>query len=314
MTRTVQLTAIALNAEGPSAPEWVQLTPSGPDLTGRDGRRWTLADPDAVVAAFNSHGGDLPVDIEHSTQIKGARGEPAPAVGWIKEMATRAGALWGRVEWTADGAAQVVARAYRYLSPAFNFAKTTGAVTEMVSAGLTNKPNFHLAALNSEAAPETFMDKELLEALGLADGATTADAVAAVATLKAETQTALNRATAPDPAKFVPRGDFDMAINRVTALETADKARQEAEIAAEIDAAITAGKVAPSSRDYHLATCRAEGGLALFRGMVASAPVLTSASGLGGKQPGKTGGYSEEELAVCRQIGADPETVFGKKE
>lgn len=315
MTHAI-LTAIALNAEGPDAPEWVQLTPAGPQLTGRDGRRWTLADPEAVVLAFNCHGADLPIDIEHATQIKGPKGEAAPAVGWIKEVANRSGALWGRVEWTAEGAAQVAGRAYRYLSPAFNFAKATGAVTDLVSAGLTNKPNFHLAALNAEGAPaEVHMDKELLEALGLADGATTADAVAAIATLKADTQTALNRAGTPDPALFVPKADFDLATNRIAALEAGNKARVEAEIIAEVDAAITAGKVAPSSRDYHLATCRAEGGLELFRAMVAAAPVLTAPSGLGGKAPGqRAGAYTEEELAICRQMGMDPKDVYGAKE
>ena len=315
MTHAI-LTAIALNAEGPDAPEWVQLTPAGPRLTGRDGRKWTMPDPDAVVTAFARHGSDLPIDIEHSTQIKGPKGEAAPAVGWIKEIANRAGALWGRVEWTADGAAQVAGRAYRYLSPAFNFGKSTGEVTEMVSAGLTNKPNFQLAALNTEGATtEVHMDKALLEALGLADGATAADAVAAIATLKADRQTALNRVETPDPARFVPRADFDLAMNRVAALETADKARAEAEIVAAVDGAIAAGKVAPASRDYHLATCRAEGGLALFAKMVAAAPVLTAPSGLGGKQPGQgASAYTEEELAVCRQMDMSPEDVFGKKE
>ena len=119
----------------------------------------------------------------------------------------------------------------------------------------------------------------------------------------------------PDPARFVPRADFDLAMNRVAALETADKARAEAEIVAAVDGAIAAGKVAPASRDYHLATCRAEGGLALFAKMVAAAPVLTAPSGLGGKQPGQgASAYTEEELAVCRQMDKSPEDVFGKKE
>ncbi|WP_444667131.1 phage protease [Cereibacter changlensis] len=98
------------------------------------------------------HGADLPVDFEHATQIKGGRGEPAPAVGWIKAVEARNGALWGRVDWNTDGANAVASRAYRYPSPVFRFDPATKAVLAMVSAGLTNNPNLHLAALNAPAS------------------------------------------------------------------------------------------------------------------------------------------------------------------
>ncbi|MFO0521677.1 MAG: phage protease, partial [bacterium] len=87
-------------------PDWVQLTPPGPAIVGRDGRAWTLSDPAAVAAAFDP-AKEPQIDLEHSSQIAAPLGMPAPAVGWIKELNVRDGALWGRVEWTAEGEATV---------------------------------------------------------------------------------------------------------------------------------------------------------------------------------------------------------------
>jgi hypothetical protein len=129
------------------------------------------------------------------------------------------------------------------------------------------------------------MDKAVLDALGLAASSTAADAVVAINALKADTATALNRAQTPDPERFVPKADHQLALNRITAFEAEAKARQEAEIVAAVDAAVTAGKVAPASKDYHLAACRQEGGLERFTAMIKAAPVIAPASGLDGKTP-----------------------------
>ena len=86
-------------------------------------------------------------------------------------------------------------------------------------------------------------------------------------------------ANQPALASAVPRADFDLAISRAETAEAALAQRQkddrEAEITSAVDEAIEAGKVAPSSRDYHIAACNAEGGLAEFRKFVAAAPAIT---------------------------------------
>lgn len=48
-----------------------------------------MENPDSIVAAFESRSADLPIDFEHATQVKGAKGEAAPAIGWIKEIQAR---------------------------------------------------------------------------------------------------------------------------------------------------------------------------------------------------------------------------------
>jgi len=302
---------IALNradAEQDGVPEWIQLTPAGPRLPGNDGRAWTMSDAETVVAncrARLNEGQDIPVDFDHATHVKGARGEYAPAVGFIKEVEARDGAIWGRVDWNDAGREALASRSYRYISPGFDFHKVTGAVRRIVSAGLTNLPNFTMPALNREGEfEETEMDAAVLQALGLKPDASAADAVVAITTMKRENETALNRAANPDPAEFVPRADYDLATNRATGLEAELKKRRDAEIVAEVDAAVEAGKIAPASREYHLATCRTEGGLDRFRNFIGQAPVIAPAKGAPQTQTQTAKDQpTDSELALCRAWG-----------
>jgi phage I-like protein len=289
--RPLTLTAIALNLEGAAAPTWVQLTPPGPAIVGRDGRGWKMTDPAAVAAAFDPTK-EPQIDIEHSSQLQAPNGMPAPAMGWIKEIVVRDHALWGRVDWTVEGAAYVTSRAYRYLSPVLAYDWDTNEIQRIVCAGLTNDPNLEMAALNAREQETPEMDAAVLEALGLNPTATPAQAVLAINKLKDDKSVALNAAKTPDPEKFVPKADHALALNRISAFEADAKARTEAEIAVVVDKAIADGKVAPASKEYHLASCRAEGGLGRFTAMVAASPALLPASGLDGKkpEPGAEGG------------------------
>lgn len=308
---------IALNLSGDTAPDWIQLTPPGPRIIGRDGRNWRMTDPAAVVKAFNASSQRPHIDIEHSTQLKGPKGEPAPAVGWIEEMDVRDGALWGRVDWTAEGLNAVSSRAYRYLSPAFTFDRGTSEVLRMVSAGLTNNPNLDMAALNASGDEEndTTMDPAILEALSLNSNASAADAVVAIVKLKEAREMALNSAETPDAALFVPRADHQLALNRIEAFETAEKARTETAINSAVDAAIVAGKIAPASREYHLAACHAEGGLARFEAAMAATPSITGKSPLDGAKPGEAlnSALTADELAVCQMFNTDPAAFAAAK-
>lgn len=301
------LSGLALNFVGADAPEWVELIPAGPRILGRDGRWWTIPDPDAVASRFDP-AKEPQIDVEHSSQMQAPQGLPAPAVGWIKALEVRDGAIWGRVEWTKEGADLVSGRAYRYLSPVFRFDYATNEISELICAGLTNNPNLEMAALNSAEMEKETMDKTVLEALGLPGTASVVDVVTAINSLKSEKTVALNAAQHPDPEKFVPKADHQLALNRITEFETADKARADKEAEGAVDAAITAGKIAPASRDYHLATCRAEGGLDRFRAFVETQPVIAAPSNLDKKDPAALPGkLNAEELAVCRQLGMSPE-------
>jgi phage I-like protein len=260
------------------------------------------------------------VDTEHSTQIKAPKGEPAPAAGWIKALEARNGAIWGRADWTPAGAASVANREYRYISPVFAYEPATGRIAQLLSIGLTNRPNLRLAALNQEGAnppQEALMLKQLLTALGLAEDATETQALNTVATLKNDLAVAVNRAQTPDLAKFVPRADYDATLARAANAEQAlaDKAKAdlEAQIEREVGAAMQAGKITPATRDYHLAMCRQQGGLEEFRKFVAAAPVIGDPSSLGAKNDGGTA-MNAETQAIAAMFGNSAEDIakYGK--
>lgn len=321
---------LALNAELPAAvdgtaPDWVELIPVGPRVVGRDGRTWLFDDAasQAVLGDFTERATQLPTDWEHATQHRAPKGEDAPAAAWIDQLETRDGALWAHVEWTPRASRQVINREYRFLSPVFDFDPASGRIQRLVSAGLTNKPNFALTALNQEDGsigaasgaestsptpqetdPVT-ISKELAVALGLSEGADEAAAIAAANQLK--TATAAN-SEQPSLERFVPRGDYDQVMARATNAEqelaTLKREGRDKEIDAELEAATQAGKIAPSSVAFYRATCAEEGGLERFREFIKAAPVIAGDSGLGDKKPqASETALNAEEQQVASLLG-----------
>jgi len=285
---------------------WLPLIPSGV-FTGNDGRSWNNSNPDAVVAAFKRK---RPFDIEHATHIKGPKGEKAPAVGWILALQNRAGEVWGQVDWNSEGSEILEKKEYAFYSPAFNF-DDAGTVISLASCGLTNEPNLDvLPALNRE---ETTMPLpvELTQALGLPADAAADAALTAINTLKSDRQLALNRAEAgPDLTKFTPKETYELALNRATTAEAKLQEYQDKEVGALVDDAIAAGKVAPANREMFLGMCRTEAGRTQFAEFVKGAPVIASKDATKKVPAGKqdADGLTQDELAMCRQMGVKPET------
>jgi phage I-like protein len=302
------------------APEWVELIPPGPKVSGRDGRQW-LFDEQAgllVQSSFTGRAIDLPIDWEHATQHRATKGEDAPAAGWIKQLEIRDGGLWGLVAWTPRGANQIVNREYRFLSPVFDYESDSTRIVRLVSAGLTNKPNFLLTALNQETLENSpvKLSPALLAALGLPETATEEQAIAATTQLKTTAQ-AMN-AERPNLEQFVPRADYNAlesrAINAEQALATQKKADHEKAVDALITAATQAGKITPATVEYHRAACHDETGLARFKAFVEAAPVVAAASNLGERKPDNTAtALNAEEQKVAALLGmSEAEFIKGK--
>jgi len=291
------------------APDWVELIPPGPNVTGRDGRQW-LFDEQAgmlVQSSFLGRAIDLPIDWEHATQHRASKGESAPAAGWIKQLELRNGALWGLVDWTPRASEQVINREYRFLSPVFDFDPDTTRIARLVSAGLTNKPNFLLTALNQEnmeVTPVT-LSPALLTALGLPATATEEQALAATAQLRATAQAA--NTEKPNLEQFMPRADYDSVLQRATNAEQALAEQKKTEHTKQVDALITsatqAGKITPATVDYHRAACQDETGLARFKAFVDAAPVVAAPSNLDERKHDKTTtALNSEEQHVAKLL------------
>lgn len=299
-------------APGGAAPEWVQLFPEG-RMTGRDGREFDLADPAALVLAFQSAGVDLPIDYEHQNDRPEAKlNGPVPAAGWIKELKIAAGGLWGRVDWTATARELIGNREYRYLSPSFLFHPKTKAILRLKGAGLVHNPNLHLAALASqedtmppETTPAAARYARLAEALKLGPDATEEEMLAALAELlKAK------GADAPDPARFVPVETVQaMLAERNLTLATASEGRATEKVAD----ALRRGYISPAMKGRATALCMNDE--ASFDSFVASTvPAfahLLKPSHMGALPPGSLATRTGSDMAeaVCAQLGLPPGTL-----
>lgn len=327
------------------APEWVHLLTLGV-IRGRDGREWKVTDPQAVVAASAARGLDAVIDYEHQTDLAEKNGQPAPAAGWIKEFQVRADGIWGRVDWTAQGAERIRAKEYRYLSPTFVHRKS-GEVVAILRAALTNAPDLFLTALATEQDDDSMEEllKALRAALGLPETATQETALAKVGDLVKSAATAASAETAlaaarqalgladdadakaietaiatakaakvdPDPKAFVPRAEFERVSTQLAGLEkslTADKATAAAEkAAAAVEKAMCDRKIAPASKDWAIgyATKDPDG----FAAYCKAAPAVIAPGGGLERKPKAGDPLSEEEKAMCRQLGLD-EAAFLK--
>jgi phage I-like protein len=284
---------------------WLPLIPAGV-FTGNDGRSWNNSNPDAVVSAFTRK---RPFDIEHSTHIKGPKGEKAPAVGWILALQNIGGEVWGVVDWNSEGRETLEKKEYAFYSPAFTF-DGSGTVLSIASVGLTNEPNIdQLPALNRE---ETNMPLpvELTQALGLGADAEVSAALTVISTLKSEHQLALNRANSPDLTKFIPKETYQLALNRAETAEAKVNAVETAKLEALVDDAIATGKIAPANKGMFLGMCRAEGGVDQFKQFVATAPVIANSDPVKGGKPQLTGELNDNQLAMCRKMNIKPESYL----
>lgn len=237
-----------LRAEAGTYPDWIKIAPRGDVLT-RDRRAYRI-DPERLAAAFKADGTKPAVDIGHNTERGLFDSVPQPAIGWVEEMESRADGLYARVDWLAAGKAALDSRGYRYVSPCF-WTDEDGINARLVkSVALVTVPALGgLPALNS-ATGALPMDPELLAALGLNATAKPAEALAAIAALKA-----------PDPAKYVPAEQLAAANAELTNVRAQLKAQADAQEAARcaalVDGAVRAGKVTPAAKDHYLAFAQA---------------------------------------------------------
>lgn len=316
--------ALCFDLAGDAMPEWLRLIPAG-EFQGRDGRTWNNINPQGIVDVFHQLQRDVPVDINHSTEIKAPKGEDAPAVGFINALEVRDGEVWGQMEWNADGEALLSGKRYRYYSPAFLVGEGR-TVAALSSVGLTNKHNlFELPALNHQAdEPEQEnhpvpLPAFIITALALNSESTEADAIAAINQLKTERDTALNSQQTPSLEQYVPRAEFDaqkqVALNAEQALQTFKDDQFKAKAQAAVDAAVEAGKIAPANKDFYLATCSSEEGLAQFATFIESAPVLTDKSNLDEQDPVQTTpDLNAEQQKIANIFGNTAEDIakYGK--
>lgn len=327
---TALIAALSVSLTAGAAPSEIRLLPVGrfaaSDGSGRPAgipAGWLLDEAGAValMAQAALRASDFVIDFEHQTLHKEANGQPAPAAGWFKSLQFRPGdGLYATdVRWTPRAAAMIAAGEYRYLSPVFHYAPD-GRVLALGPAALTNTPGLDgLTDLSRAALSAYFTEvspmKDLLKALGLAETATEAEALAALSALRASHTAALTAATAEfatDTLKYVPiatlsavQGELAAANTKLAAL-TAE--RQTAEVDAVVGEALAAGKLTPATKEW--ATGLGKSDLAALKAFIAAAPVVTKPgeTQTNGKKPEGTGlaALSADQLKVCEQMRIAP--------
>lgn len=352
-----------------SAPEWIELLPAG-TFAGRDGRGpFRVNNPDAIIAATDAlrMEAGLPIDYDHATDFAAPSGRRAPAAGWIRAIEVRDGALWGKVEWTKHGSASVVTHEYRYISPVFEYSQD-GEVQRVLRAALTNNPNLYLTAISASvphddsvtsrvsrqrlsratvnemhegdmadnierqlcellgleegSAPEVIAD-EVLNVLGLSKSISLAKEIVAEGTGAHTT----GHSTVANPARYVPIEQFESTLTELNQLR-AVTARERASF--RVDAAMKAGKIVPSQREWAIAYCQAN--ISGFESFVARQPALITgvSTGLEGapnserdsamdrdeeniEQRRAGAALTRTELAVCTKLGLRPRDYMRRR-
>ena len=228
----------------------VHLLPLG-DIEARDGRRWKLTNPHAVVAATKAHANGAPVAIDYDHQLMhtAENGRPAPAAGWMTNFEVRANGIWASVEWTASAADMLASRQYRFISPVFAFDKNTGEISKIYHAGLTNFPALTLTAVASAQTPmatDSDLTTQLRRLLDLSDTAPASAIIEAVKGLQGKAAASFS------PDRYVPIEALEAAtseLNRTKRGVTLDAAKMT------VERAVEAGRLLPALSAWAIDLC-----------------------------------------------------------
>lgn len=167
--------------------EWIQISPLGDFPHAKGIQRVDTKAVQAMANHFTSlrsklsrRFGGLPFFVGHPDVAGLANEYPDnKAYGWIMEVEARADGLWGKTKWSEAGKQMLANAHYKFFSPHWNAEAATEngkrilRPVELVSVGLTNKPNLPVNPLANAAETENQMKREdVLKMLQLGNEAT----------------------------------------------------------------------------------------------------------------------------------------------
>lgn len=297
------LFAVAAALPDTGAPEWITLFPQLGRIETRDGRVYEVAAA-PILDAFAKDKLEIPVDVNHATDLAALTGGRSDAVGWIAELRERAGALEGRVNWLPEGRELLAARKYRYISPSF-YRDDLSRATRLKAAALVTAPALPrmpaLASAQSTSSEDNFLPT-VAAALGLDEGA---DLTACLNAIE------VRRATS------VPLSVHQAVVERFAAV-SAELAQLEAEVRADkittlIEGALSDRKITPAERDKFEALCATYEGLATIEALFAAMPSRLPASGLDERRPpGADRPMNSEDLAQAARAVQEEHATTGR--
>jgi phage I-like protein len=153
-----------------------------------------------VMTAYRKHGVDLMIDLEHLSLDEESRAFDPDARGWCQLEVRKDGSLWAvNVRWTPDGERRLRNRLQRYVSPTFLADEKSRRISAIFNIAICATPATHntpalvaaskrsgktVRALTLEVTKMDPIMQKLAALLGLGDGATAEDVIAAVQALQ----------------------------------------------------------------------------------------------------------------------------------
>lgn len=246
------------------------------------------------------------MDWEHTALNKALGVVPpgdgrAPAACWYDIELREDGLYATNIEWTDQGASDVLSKAYKYISPAFDFDPETREVTSLWNASLTNLPATRnmqpiMASIHGEGAnPKgaSSMLKPALAMLGLAENTPESEALAKLSqlhTFRATVLATTGKATESEAlgALTALKMAETKAVTLAAELETLKSSTAKNEVESLLTQGERDGKIEPGSElRTHLATMPAKA----IQAFLSAAPVVKP----GVKKPAKTDGAGTVE-------------------
>lgn len=129
--------AVALNGDAP--PTEFRIFTAGVNATRKGEFLFDEESAASVMAAYEEHGIDIMIDLEHLSLDTESKSFDPDARGWCK-LEVRAGELWAvDVTWTDDGVKRLSTKTQRYISPVFDVDED-GRILRLFNVAITALP------------------------------------------------------------------------------------------------------------------------------------------------------------------------------
>lgn len=217
-----------LNESVDDAPSEFRLFRPGINATSKGEFLFDDAAAKSVMAAYERHGTQLMVDLEHLSLNPESNSYDPDARAWA-ELEVRGGELWAvNVKWTEDGAARLSAKSQRYVSPAFEVDEDNR-ITSILNIALVGMPATHQPAALVAANQLVKANMNLEVANKAIEMIAAGDSDGALALL----QDMVAQAASGEEAEASPAEEPDAAMSEPEAGEEPDEMSQLADEPAE---------------------------------------------------------------------------------
>lgn len=281
----------------------------------------------SVMAAAAEYGNDFCIDYGHAMVMPLAAdpAEAGKAAGWFRPV-VRDGTLWATdVKWTPRAEAMLMAREYRYISPAFRHAPD-GEIEELINVAITNIPAtkqmMPLVASQDVSSPTATLAatepnmKSLIALLSLAEKATESEVTAEVAVLK-ESATALLSATGKASvsealgtiAAWKAGSEQTEALSaRIASMELASR---KADVKAIVDGAVRDGKATPAQ--VSVLSQMGEKDFDMLKAFIAASATVMPTQVREPAGATAVATLSQDEMKIAKMFGHKPEDIAALK-